>query len=128
MKTTKPNWKTRLAAHNASNYMASCPQAGSYESEMTLSFSTKDDFEYELEVTVFCEWEPAQNGGRTDPSWDAYAYAPSAFYFRPGHGWKEITLTESQESDIIEHFESQEPDCDGPDDYDDYDYNGEVAW
>lgn len=111
MKTHRAPWQKRLAPSSA--YSAKCPKAGAYEDEMTLSFESDTGVEYELDCTVFAEFEPAQRGGRTDPSWDAYFTDPVAYWFRPGHGWKEMTLTERQQEEILEHFKGQ-----GDDGYD----------
>jgi hypothetical protein len=123
--TYRTPWERRLTPK--SPYTAKCPSAGSNESELTLSFENEDTgVGWELEVTVFAEYEPAQNGGRTDPSWDAHFHSPSAYYFRPGHGWKEVSLSDSQEEQILQHFSDSaaEDHCDYDDDrYDDRDYD-----
>lgn len=119
-KTVTP-WGHRL--NPATGYSAECFNAGSHSAEMTLTFENPvTGFEYELDVTVFAEFEPGQNGGWDDPSWDDHFYGASAFYFRPGHGWKEVTLTKSQEEEICDHFASSMADrgYDGPEP--DYDY------
>ena len=124
-KTVTP-WQKRL--NPSTGYSAECPNAGSHEAELTMTFTSPSGVDYDLEVVVFAEFEPGQNGGWDDPSWDDHFYGASAFYFRPGHGWKEVTLTKSQEEEICDHFASEMADrgYDGPepDDYYDsrYDY------
>ena len=119
-----PKWSQRLNPSTGS-YMQSTPSYRGYsESEMTLSFSNPETgAEWELECTVFAEYEPGQNGGWEDPSWDPYFHSPVAYWFRPGHGWKKIELTDDQEEAICEHFASDDGGYDGPEpDYDDYRY------
>lgn len=126
MKTYRTPWEVRLAPQ--SNYTAKCPDAGDHDDEMTLSFESDSGHEYELECRVFVEFEPAQNGGRTDPSWPASFHSPVAYWFRRGYGWKEVALTSNQEDQIIEHFGDAAGDDGGCDDgpeydkYDRYDY------
>ena len=121
-----PKWSQRL--NPSTGYMARCPNAGSHEAEMTLTFTSDSGVDYELDCVVFAEGEPGQNGGWDDPSWDPYFHSAVAYYFRPGHGWKQIELTDDQEEAICEHFASEMADrgYDGPepDDYYDswYDY------
>jgi hypothetical protein len=119
---TRTPWTTRL--NPSTGYMAEFPDAGSHESEMTLSFSNETGAEWELDCAVFAEYEPGQNGGHHDPSWEAYFHSPVAYWFRPGHGWKEVELTESQQEKVCEHFAlSCDSGYDGPEpDYDDRDY------
>jgi len=58
------------------------------------SFKEERSFEIDYMGRMFegaCEvtwgWEPAQNGGRTDPSWDAYAYVEDIKILKMGwHG------------------------------------------
>lgn len=96
-------WAARLAnLVDRTAYRAECPRAGGCEDEMVLEMETEDGYYYEIPVRVFAEWEPAQRGGWDDPSWDAYFHSPIAYYFRPGHGWKEITGVGDQ---VIAHFE-----------------------
>lgn len=98
-------WQQRL--NPSTSYMTSTPSYHGHESEMTLSFSNPEtDAEWELEVTVCSEYEPGQKGGWEDPSWDPYFHSPVAYYFRPGHGWKQVELTDDQEEAICEHFAS----------------------
>lgn len=109
-------WRKRLAALvNRDPYQKAEPNAGSMARDTTLTFTDEAGREYELEVTVFAEYEPAQNGGWDDPSWDAYCYNPSAWFYREGRGWKEMPLTGAQERSICEEL------AEGCDDYDDRD-------
>jgi len=112
-------WEKRIAA-TPTNYTAECPDAGSHSAEMTLTFVSPSGHEYELDCVVFAEYEPAQRGGWEDPSWDAYFYSAVAYWFRPGHGWRMVDLTESQEEMICDHFASDDGGYDGPEP--DYDY------
>ena len=111
MKTNRTSWERRLTPHAV--YTAKCSSCGEYESELTLSFESDSGFEFGLVCAVFAEYEPAQNGGRTDPSWSAHFYAASAYYFRPGHGWKKVSLSDVQKDDILLHFSDKS-------DYDDH--------
>lgn len=98
-------WTARLAnLAPRSAYLAECPRAGQFESEMVLEMESPEGAPYEVPVTVFAEWEPAQRGGWDDPSWDAYFHSPVAYYFREGRGWKEIT-GDRVEDQVIAHFE-----------------------
>lgn len=88
----------------------------------TLSRCSEDgEHEWELEVQICGSFEPAQNGGRTDPSWDASIDEPAAFYFREGKGWSLLETTSDEDEAICAFlFERVEQDdgYDGPD-YDD---------
>lgn len=129
MRTRTP-WMTRLAQMTTSEYTKHADTYGE-ERETTLVFESASGFEYELEVTVCAEYEPGQNGGWDDPSWDGYWENPSAFWYRPGHGWKAVELTKEQKKEILSLFEDSAHDSyDGPsDDYDDYvDPNAECPW
>lgn len=121
MKTSyRTPWQKRLDPN--SKFYAKCPKAGTDTSTMTLTFTSDSGFVYELDCKVWVEFEPAQNGGRTDPSWDAHYHSPTAWWFRPNHGWKELSIDDSdQGSTILDHFGSVEADCDGPDPDDWYD-------
>ena len=112
-KTVTP-WQKRIASHTG--YSADCGDWGSHSEDITLTFiNPETGYEYELEVTVFAEYEPGQNGGWDDPSWEGYFHSPVAVWYRPGHGWKGLDLTKEQEETVIDHFASREPDYDGPD-------------
>lgn len=70
---------------------------------MTLTRYSDEGYDYELEVEVCGDYEPAQHGGRTDPSWDAYWSGICAYYHREGKGWVELSLTD-REIEQIEEF------------------------
>lgn len=117
MKTNRVPWQTRLAPR--SKFHTKCPKAGSDSAELTLTFVSDSGYEYELDCTVWVEYEPAQHGGRLDPSWSAHYHSAVAYWYRPNHGWKEIDLTSRQEDEIIDHFGNSADDFYGrdPDDY-----------
>ena len=118
-------WQKRLAKMATTGqtiWHKTCPARG-HSSEETVYRGEND--EAELVVTVEYEWEPAQNGGMTDPSWDAYASVTNAYLYVEGKGWREFELTEHEcdkfASSYTDSMESN--DC-GYDDseYDDRDY------
>lgn len=124
----RTRWTKRLAALvNRDPYQKAEPNTGSMSRDMTLTFTDDAGREYDLEVTVFAEYEPAQNGGMTDPSWDAYCYNPTAWYYRAGRGWKKMPLTDCQEQSICEELAEgcgdDGYDCDDRDDDRDYFYD-----
>jgi hypothetical protein len=68
-------------------------------------YNPDTDFEYELDdVQVDYSIEPAQRGGMTDPSWDAYVDEVIAYWERPGKGWVQLDLTESEVEQISEQI------------------------
>lgn len=93
------------------------------------------DHSFEVEVDIDVSVEPAQRGGMTDPSWDAYAIV---------EGWKVTSAMIYSEQknemvnshnylfdwpgkyfevldNLIEEYEPEMPDRDDGRDYDDYD-------
>lgn len=131
MKTTyRTPWQKRLDPDSA--FYAECPRAGTDSAKMTLTFTSDSDFVYELDCMVWVEYEPAQNGGRHDPSWDAHYHSPSAWWFRPNHGWKELDIDVSdQGATILDHFgdcsEGRDSFGPDPDDYHDSRFDREEA-
>ena len=72
--------------------------------------------EAETPIVVTGYYNPAQRGGWTDPSWDAYYDDIEAWYYRPGKGWKTIELTKDEEASYAQDMLDQKNDYyDGPD-------------
>lgn len=77
--------------------------------------------ENDAPIVVTGYYNPAQRGGWTDPSWDAYYDEIAAWYYRPNKGWKEIKLTQSEIRSYADALMERAKDSyDGPD-YADYD-------
>jgi len=90
----------------------------------TLSRCSEDgEHEWELKVEICGTYEPAQNGGHADPSWDESSVGePAAFYFREGKGWSQVETTSDEDDAICDFlFERVEQDDGG---YDGPDYDG----
>ena len=91
--------------NNQSQYSRFAEVAGDSATDMSLFFSNPaTGAEWELEVRVTAEYEPAQRGGMYEPSWEGYWHSPVAYWFRPHHGWKEVCLNETQENEICVRF------------------------
>lgn len=67
-----------------------------------------------IRVIVLGDYEPAQRGGRSDPSWDAHYVGIEAWFHRPGKGWVSLDLDKGEE-EAIETFLMGDGYCDGPD-------------
>lgn len=78
-----------------------------------------DGEDYEIDVVVDGDYEPAERGGMWSPSYSAYYTGITAWFHRKGKGWKEVTLTGTQEEAFADRLLEQRKDnYDGPDDYD----------
>lgn len=101
------SWESRLscaATRGLPRYHKSAPTFG-VVGKMTLArCNEKTEHEYEMEVEVCGTYEPAQRGGRTDPSWDAHMTDGTAFWHRPGKGWVELDLTRDEQEQVEQHL------------------------
>ena len=109
-------WEARLGEVARRGLVCHYPTLDVATSTMMITRESDEGYEYELEVEVCGDYEPAQNGGRSDPSWDAYWTGICAYYHREGKGWVELSLSDSEEKQI-EEFLGQDQ-YGGPDDYD----------
>jgi len=90
---------------STTQYRRFAESTGESATEMSIFFQNpKTGAEWELEVRVTAEYEPAQRGGMYEPSWEGYWHSPVAYWFRPHHGWKEVALTEAQEEEVCVRF------------------------
>ena len=84
---------------------------GQHESTI---YRGEDD--HELTISYDIEYEPAQNGGRDDPSWGESAKAYGAYFRRSNGLWYPIDLTKDEAAELGEKFIK---DCrEADDDYD----------
>lgn len=108
---TTPRWEKRLAklvTHGlpTEGRYPKTPKGG-VDGKMTLTrYNEKTDYEWEADLFVWAEYEPAQRGGWTDPSWDAHTYSPRAWQRRHG-GWVETDLNEREAEEVCEHLNKQ---------------------
>jgi hypothetical protein len=92
-------WESRLG-HEACKGLPSYARWVNEDFESSVTRCSDTDFEYEIPVKVEFSIEPAQRGGWSDPSWDAYVDELFAYQYRPGKGWIELDLTESEEDQL----------------------------
>jgi len=112
-----------LDAHCAGNRVTPLRSPpGQYEGTIT-----RGDDDHELTISYDIEYEPAQNGGWDDPSWDESATAYGAYFLRDNGLWYPIDLTKSEAESLGEEYledrGQEDYDYDVDDRYDDrYDY------
>lgn len=112
-----PPWEIRLTPKGMPCYHR---YGGDHKMDLN-RVSDDSDYEYEIEVSVTGEFEPAERGGRDSPSWDAHWSSVNAYYYREGKGWIELNLTSSEEAQVEEFLGDH---CGGGADYDGPDGDG----
>ena len=103
--------------------MSRTPSARTWGVRDEMTFSRADEsgeHEWKIELMVCAHYEPAENGGRDSPSYDAYICDIEAFYWRSGKGWSVMELSEDEEYSaqihLMEHESGGSNDYDGDDD------------
>ena len=111
MATNRTPWEVRLArlalAALPQTFLKTAPTwrgRDAVEDTMTLTRESDTGHEYEIEVEVRGTYEPAQDGGRTDPSWSASVTDGTAYAYRENKGWYELDLTRDEIETIEEHL------------------------
>ena len=74
--------------------------------------------DHELEISYDIDYEPAQRGGRDDPSWDESAKAYGAYFRRANGLWYPIELTEDESAEFGGQYIADR-------DWADYDYDAQ---
>jgi hypothetical protein len=98
-------WEQRLAVAASKGQPDYARYVRGDTSTTLTRYNADTDFEYELDdVQVKYTIEPAQRGGMTDPSWDAYVDEVWAYWERPGKGWTQLDLSKDEVEMISEQI------------------------